>query len=159
MEAKDYIQRLNELSTKKLALLDELLLFSRSQKEALEAENYDDMDALINEKQLRMDGIDKIDEQFLIYASRLKSVLSLSSFEELPRYNLPGSSDLKELVIRIHERLGQLKELEDGNIAKVKSEMKESQEKINHSNSFKRVTGAYYPVQNDIPAYYFDKKK
>jgi hypothetical protein len=159
MEAKDYIQRLNELSLKKLSLLQELLLFTRSQKEIITAGRFEEMDSLIAEKQRRMDAVDKLDEQFLVYSSRLKSALAISSLEELPGFNIPGTSELKACISKIHGVLSEMKTLEDENASQVKKELKETKEKINHSNAFKRVAGAYNPVNSDIPSYYFDKKK
>lgn len=159
MEAKDYIQRMNELSTKKLALIEEILLFTRSQNEVITAGRFEEMDSLIGEKQSRMDAIDKLDEQFVVYSTRLKSVASLNSFENLPQQNLPGTVQLKDLVVKIQKSLSVIKTLEEENTALVKNELKDTKDKMDHSSAFKRVTGAYYPVKNDIPSYYFDKKK
>lgn len=159
MEAKDYIQRLYELSLKKLSLLQELLLYTRSQKEIILAGRFEEMDSLIAEKQRRMDAIDKLDEQFVVYSSRLKGMLSISSLEDLPKFKIAGTSELKACVAKIHEVLTEIKTLEDENASQVRKELKETKEKINHSNAFKRVNGAYNPVSSDIPSYYFDKKK
>ena len=159
MEANKCIQKLNEISTKKLALMEELLLFTRSQKEMIQSGRFEEMDSLIDGKQLRMDAMDKLDAQFLESATKLKSLLSLRSFENLHRYKIPGTAELKEMVVKIHQTLLEIKSLDEENTALVKAELKETKEKIDHSNAFKRVTGAYYPVQNEIPSYYFDKKK
>ncbi|MCX7771740.1 MAG: flagellar protein FlgN [Clostridia bacterium] len=159
MEAKDYVQRLNEISAKKLALVEELVLYSRNQKELITGDRLEELEALLSQKQQRMDGIDKLDEQFTIYASRLKSMLSLNSFENLPRYNVPGTTELKALVLKINQKLTELKALEDENIAMVKDEMRDTQDKIKHNTAFKRVTGAYYPAAPQMPSVYFDKKK
>lgn len=159
MEAKDYIQRLNELSNKKLALIEELLLFTRSQRDIIQDGRFEEMDSVIAEKQRRMDAVDKLDEQFVVYSSRLKSALSIASLEELPKFKLPGTAELKACVTKIHSVLSDIKALEDENNTRVKAELKDTREKINHSNAFKKVTGAYYPVKNEIPSYYFDKKK
>lgn len=159
MEAKDYIQRLNEISQKKLIFMEEILLLTSKQNETIKARKFEEMDLLISEKQQRMDAIDKLDEQFAVYSSRLKTILSLDSFENLPQFNLPGTVELKNLVVKVKERLSEIKSIEDENSALVKSELKETKDKIDHSHAFRRVSGAYNPVKNEIPSYYFDKKK
>lgn len=159
MKADDYIQRLTEISSKKMILLEEILLFTRSQNEVITGQRFDEMDQLLKERQKRMDAVDKLDEQFVAYSARLREVLSLSSFEELPRYNLPGTAELKEIVDRISQNLIKLKQIDDENTALVKDEMKTTQGQIKSANTHKRVTGAYYPNQNSNQSYFFDKKK
>lgn len=159
MEPKDYIQRLNEISIKKSALIEELRLFTQNQNEAIRTGRYDDLERLLDDRKLRMDAVDKLDEQFLVYFSRLKSILSIGSLEELPRYNLPGTAELKSSVIKISECLKEIKIVEDENISLIKGELSETKNNIDRSNTFKRVSGAYYPEKNEVPSYYFDKKK
>jgi hypothetical protein len=139
--------------------MEEILLTTRSQNEVIKAGSFEEMDPLLIDRKSRMDAIDKLDEQFAVYSSRLKSILSLDSFEDLPRYNLPGTAELKNLVVKINEKLSEIRRFEDENNSLVKKELNETREKINHSNTFKRVSGAYYPVKNEVPSYYFDKKK
>ena len=159
MEAIDIVVRLNELSEKKLALIEEILLFTRSQNEVIKASRFEEVDALLGERQKRMDAVDKLDEQFIIFSTQLKTVLSIDSFESLPEYSLPGTVDLKDIVVRIQERLSQIKGIEDENSQLIKKELVDTKDKIDHSNAFKRLSGAYYPSNNEIPSYYFDKKK
>ncbi|MGI6084064.1 MAG: flagellar protein FlgN [Acetivibrionales bacterium] len=159
MKAEDYIQRLTEISSKKMVLLDEILLFVRSQNEVIRSQRFDEMDRLFEERQKRMDAVDKLDEQFVVYSARLREVLSLNSFEELPRYNLPGTAELKKVVDGILQNLNKIKQLDDENTALVKDEMKTTQGQIKNTNTHKRMTGAYYPNQNSNQSYFFDKKK
>lgn len=159
MEAKDYIARLNEINSEKLALLDELFLFSKSQRDAILSGRLDELETLITEKQHRMDAIDRLDEKFVVYAERLKKMLSISSFQSLADYGFPGTRELKELVEKIHQKLTEIKALDDENTALVKKELQATKEQINHSNTFKRVNNAYYPEAKDIPSHYFDTKK
>jgi hypothetical protein len=106
-----------------------------------------------------MDAIDKLDQQFVVASAKLKELLSLSSFEELPQLNLPGTAELKKLVNGISEKLEKIKEIDDENTSLVKVEMKNTQGQIKNANTRKRVTGAYYPNPNSGQSYFFDKKK
>lgn len=159
MKAEEYIHRLTDISSKKMALLDEILLFTKSQNEVIKTQRFDEMDQLLKERQKRMDAVDKLDEQFVVYSSRLKEVLSLNSFEELPKHNLPGTAELKRVVDSISQTIKKTKEIDDENTALVKDEMKVTQGQIKNANNHKRVTGAYYPNQNSGQSVFFDKKK
>ena len=159
MKAEEYIQRLTDISSKKMALLDEILLFTKSQNEVIKGQRFDEMDQLLKERQKRMDAVDKLDEQFVVYSTRLKEILSISSFEELPQHNLPGMAELKRAVDSISQNIKKTKEIDDENTALIKDEMKVTQGQIKNANNHKRVTGAYYPNQNSGQSYFFDKKK
>ncbi|MGI6123071.1 MAG: flagellar protein FlgN [Acetivibrionales bacterium] len=159
MKAEDYIQRIIEISSNKLNLLEEILLFTRSQNEVIKGQRFDEMDQLLKERRKRMDAIDKLDQQFVVASAKLKELLSLSSFEELPQLNLPGTAELKKLVNGISEKLEKIKEIDDENTSLVKVEMKNTQGQIKNANTRKRVTGAYYPNPNSGQSYFFDKKK
>lgn len=158
MEAKEYMQRIIEISSKKLVLFDEILLFARSQNEVIKGKRYEEMDPLLKERKKRMDAVDKLDEQFVVYSSRLKDTIGITTLEELPQVNVPGTSELKSLVEKIGQKLVQIKELDDENSAGIKTEMKDTRENINNTSAHKRATGAYYPMGNTT-SYYFDKKK
>lgn len=158
MKAEDYIQRLTDISSKKIALLDEILLFTKSQNEVIKEHRFDEMDQLLKERKKRMDAVDKLDEQFLGYSARLKELLSLSSFEGLPQHNLPGTAELKKVVDSISQNIIKIKEIDDENTALVKAEMMATQGHIKSANEHKRMTGAYYPNQNSSQSHFFDKK-
>jgi len=159
MKAEDYIQRLTDISSQKLALLDEILLFTKSQNEVIKEKRFDEMNQLLKERQKRMDAVDKLDEQFVVYSARIKELLSFNSFEELPRYNLPGTDDLKKVVDSISQCLIKIKEIDDENTVLVETELKTVRGQIKTANEYKRVTEAYYPNQNSGRSIYFDKKK
>jgi len=159
MKAEEYIQRLTDISSKKVTLLDEILLFTKSQNEVIKGQRFDEMDQLLKERQKRMDAVDKLDEQFVVYSERLKEILSLSSLEELPKHDLPGTAELKRVVDSISQILRKTKEIDDENTALVKDEMKVTQGQIKNANNHKLVTGAYYPNPNSGQSVFFDQKK
>jgi len=159
MEPRDYVVRLGEISSKKLVLLNEILLFSRSQNEVIKGQRYEEMDLLLQEKQKRIDAVDKLDEQFSVYASRLKSLLGIASLEDLPRFGLEGTKTLKENVSRILTLLEQIQVLDQENSSKVQAELSDLKGKIKQNNSLKKINNAYGAPQNSQAAYYFDQKK
>lgn len=159
MEPIECIRMLQDISQKKLSLLNEILLFARSQNEVIKGQRYEELDLLIKEKQKRMDAVDKLDEQFAAYSSSLKEKLSISSFEELPGFNIPGTQELKTVTESIYKKLQDIKELDDENIGLVKADMEDIREQLNNTSNNKRIQGAYYPTVNSVTSYYFDEKK
>lgn len=159
MEPKEYVRRLKDISQIKLSLLNEILLFARSQNEVIKGQRFEEMDSLIKERQKRMDAVDKLDGQFMECSSKLKEVLSINSFEELPGYDLPGTQELKDVIESIHHKLQEIKEMDDENISLLKTEMKDIRDQMNKTSHNKRIQGAYYPSASSMTSYYFDEKK
>lgn len=158
MGAKEYIQGLKAISQQKLALFNEILMFTKTQNEVIKNQRFEEIDQLIKERQQRMDAIDKLDEQFVVYSSKLKEAIGIVSFEELPKANMPGTSELKNIILEIQKSIAKIKQIDDENTSLVKTEMKNTRENIDNTNAHKRATGAYYPPDNTT-SYYFDKKK
>jgi hypothetical protein len=158
MEAKDYLARLNEILVGKQAMLAEILGFTRMQREALQAERYDDLEVLIARKQERIEAVDKLDEQFAVYSARLKAALGIESFDELPQHGIPGTPELKENVARIMSLLEEIKAIDDENTVRMKDGIAELKGAIQRNNSFKLANKAYNSPKS-VVSNYFDKKK
>lgn len=159
MEPKEYVMKLKDISQRKLTLLNEILLFARSQNEVIKGKRFEEMDLLIKEKQQRIDAVDKLDEQFAEYSSRLKEMLSVKSLEELPRFGFPGTKELKEVIENIFQKLNDIKVTDDENISLVKEEMTDIRKRLNSTSNNKRIQGAYNSSVNSITSHYFDEKK
>lgn len=159
MVPKEYVMKLKDISQRKLTLLNEILLFARSQNEVIKGKRFEEMDLLIKEKQQRIDAVDKLDEQFAEYSSRLKEMLSVKSLEELPRFGFPGAKELKEVIENIFQKLNDIKVTDDENISLVKEEMTDIRKRLNSTSNNKRIQGAYNSSVNSITSHYFDEKK
>lgn len=159
MVPKEYVMKLKDISQRKLTLLNEILLFARSQNEVIKGKRFEEMDLLIKEKQQRIDAVDKLDEQFSEYSSRLKEMLSVKSLEELPRFGFPGTKELKEVIENIFQKLNDIKVTDDENISLVKEEMTDIRKRLNSTSNNKRIQGAYNSSVNSITSHYFDEKK
>lgn len=159
METNNYLKQLIEISERKLDLLMEIYSLTLEQNEAIKAGRFDEVERLIGQKQSRMDLIDKLDEQFLYNAQKLKDQFSVDSLERLADFNLSGAKELKEIVVKINEQLKSIRQLDDENTGIIKKEMEETGETINHVNTFKQAARAYNPVTPETPSYFFDRKK
>lgn len=159
MDTKEYVQRLNEILVKKHDMLSEILSYTCLQKEAILQENYNELEILISRKQQRIEAVDKLDDQFSVYSSRLKSMLDIETLEDLPGFGIPGTADLKAYVAKILEILNEINKIEKENNSKVQTELTDLKGKIKQNNSFKQVNNAYSAPKGNLPSYYFDKKK
>jgi len=159
MEPQVYLSRLNEILIKKQALLREILDLTRQQKEALASDSLDELEILIAKKQTKMDAVDKLDEQFVVYLEGLKRSLGIKTLDELPAWRIPGATELKENTAAILDVLREIKALDDENTASVKSKMAVLKDKIKQSNDFRKVSAAYLQPGHNLASPYFDQKK
>lgn len=159
MEPQVYLSRLNEILIKKQALLREILDLTRQQKEALASDSLDELEILIAKKQTKMDAVDKLDEQFVVYLEGLKRRLGIKTLDELPAWRIPGATELKENTAAILDVLREIKALDDENTASVKSKMAVLKDKIKQSNDFRKVSAAYLQPGHNLASPYFDQKK
>lgn len=159
MEPQVYLSRLNEILVQKQARLKEMLDLTRLQKEAIAGDDMDELELLIAKKQARMDAVDKLDEQFVVYLEGLKRSLGIKSLDELPAWQIPGATELKENTAAILDVLREIKALDDENTASVKSKMAVLKDKIKQSNDFRKVSAAYLQPGHNLASPYFDQKK
>ncbi len=158
MEAGDNIERLVEISAKKLVLADEILLFAARNHELVQAGRLEEVELPAEERAAAAE-MDKLDEKFMIYASRLKSVLHIDTFEKLPLFNLPKLKELKNMVLKINERLAEIKRLEGENSVLMMGPLAKATKKSDCSDVFKRIPGAYSAIKTNPSSGLFDKKK
>lgn len=159
-----YIERLNELLLKKKALLNEILELTQAQTGVITEEGLDSLNELINKKQLKIDSIDKLNEEFEIYYSRLKSTFGISNLEQLDTAGLgeaayAGARRLKALTAGIMDVITQISEIEKANSKKSNDLLERLGKEIKRINQGKKVNNAYNPVPYNTPSYFLDKKK
>lgn len=159
-----YIERLNELLLKKKALLNEILVLTQTQTGVITEEGLDSLNELINKKQLKIDSIDKLNEEFEIYYTRFKATLGISSLEQLDTAGLSeaasaGARQLKALTAEIMNVILRISDIEKVNSKKSNDLREQLGNEIKRINQGKKVNNAYNPVPFNTPSYFMDKKK
>ena len=167
MNAQTYVGRLVEVSTKKYALLEQMLQSYLLQEEDLKAdsaesktENVNMQEVLLDKRQTLMESIDKLDEEFHVYTERLKNTLGIQSLDELSRFNVEGRQELKDITLRITRMLEEL--MDRHNITKqhLSEKVQRAGEKNILIGKTKQASQAYQPGPSmQSPSVYFDKKK
>lgn len=115
------IEKIIEASNKKYKCLQDLVLLTMAQTEAISEEGMDGLEKLINEKQIKIDEINKIDEDFGIYFNLLKQKLGINKLDEIDASQLKGAKELKQIIGQIMELLSEINKLEKQNYAKAKN--------------------------------------
>lgn len=160
MTPEEYIQRLTENSEKKLKLLKELLLLTQNQTNAIQNENVENLNKLIDAKQSRLDEIDKIDEEFNVYFLRLKQFLKIKTLDEIKDQSIKGVKELQMVVSNVINIIKEISDLDGQNQTKANDVLKNWKNEIQLMNLGKKTDRAYNPPPvGQPPSYFIDKKK
>lgn len=162
--SEKYIERLNELSRKKKALLFDILKLTQAQTEAITEDGIDGLNRLINDKQSIIDDIGKLDEEFGTYYQRLKSTMEITHLEQLDDTKLEGSASegarqLKSLTSEILNVIRDISEIEKINSQKSNKLLEQFGNEIKKINQGKIANNAYKSGAASAPSYFLDKKK
>ncbi|WP_313563082.1 flagellar protein FlgN [Ruminiclostridium cellobioparum] len=160
MNADQYIQKLLELSEKKLSGLRQILKLTEEQSNVITEDNVEELQRIIDLKQQQMDIIDELDQAFEVYYSRVKSVLGVQSLEEIRMSELNGAAELKQIITTIYDITRQIQNLESVNNKKVKEILNRLSSEIRQIKQGQVVNNGYN-IGGKMPqqSYYFDKKK
>ncbi|WP_265445767.1 flagellar protein FlgN [Acetivibrio straminisolvens] len=155
-----YIQRLVEISQQKIDCLKSILSLTTAQAEAINEEGMDGLSKLIDEKQIKIDEINSLDEKFNECFTALKQKLGINSLDEAGRLGIKGAKELQELVSEIMVFLREISEIEKKNKEKANGLLNELGAKIREIREGRRVSSAYSPSASlSPPSYFIDKKK
>jgi methyl-accepting chemotaxis protein len=159
MSVEEYINKLIEVSDKKYSLLKDILFITRDQSKSLNEDGIEALQKLIEEKQKKIDEINKIDETFDVYFKRLKQTLGIKSLDEVKGSEINGIGKLKDAVGGIMTIVNEISEIEKSNNRKAKEVLDSLANKIRQANQGKQLSNAYMPVPGRMPSYFIDKKK
>ncbi|NLL06177.1 MAG: flagellar protein FlgN [Clostridiaceae bacterium] len=154
------IQKVIEASNKKYSCLQQLIVLTRAQTEVISEESMDGLEKLIGEKQVRIDEINKVDEDFGMYVDLLKQKLGVSRLDEIENSSLKGLKELKQITGQIMELLNEINVLEKNNNKKAKDLLDDLGAQIRQIREGKKLNNLYNTGSGTIPpAYFVDKKK
>ncbi len=164
MLPEQYIEILNGLLSKKKAILLDILTLTGAQSDAITEDGMDRLDRLIKEKQLKIDEIDKLDEEFEANCKKLKASLGISSLDQLDAERLggdaiKGAKRLKSQTTEILDVIRNISEMEKVNGLKSKRLLDHFGSEIKKINQGKKANNAYKSGPYNVPSYFVDKKK
>jgi FlgN protein. len=144
---------------KKKVLVQDILDLTREQSKVINEDGLDELRKLIDKKQLKIDDMGKLDEEFNVYFSRLKLSQKVTSLDELDMAGVKGAKELKALTSEVVKIITSITEIEKENNDKTSSLLNQFGAGLKKVNQGKRVNNAYTPMQINKPSYFIDKKK
>lgn len=156
--SKELITDLEHIIEKKLELFQELNRITMKQREDIQSHQGDNIDILVQEKQVVIDRIDRLDESFLRGYKILRDELQLDTLNKVDGSRHPELRKIKDTVEKIMELAKNIMELEKGNNAQLEEIFQNIKKELKQINTGKRSLKAYEatPVYND--GVYIDKK-
>ena len=154
-----YIDRLIDKLKKKHVLLRSILSLTQAQSSQINEDSIEELQKLIDEKQHVIDDINKLDEEFSVYFSRLKTTLKINSLDELNAAGVEGTRHLKEITAGIINLITEISEIEKANDDKSKEVLGKLGGEIKKLNLGKKVNTMYASKPANTASYFIDKKK
>lgn len=164
MLPEQYIEILNGLLSKKKAILLDILALTGAQADVITEDGMNRLDGLIKEKQLKIDEIDKLDEEFEANCKKLKASLGISRLDQLDAEKLggdaiKGAKQLKSQTAETLDVIRDISEMEKVNGLKSKRLLDHFGSEIKKINQGKKANNAYKSGPYNVPSYFVDKKK
>ncbi len=154
-----YVERMLQISTKKYGLLKEIQEITRRQEEVITEETTERLNEFLDEKQKRIEDIDKLDEEFKVYYERLKFEMKVKSLEELQASSIKGVKELQLCISGILHLVDEISQLEKKNSEKANRLLEDLSQEIKKLNQGKKVNSLYSSTNPQPSAYFIDKKK
>lgn len=156
---REYVTALKESLEKKLKVLEELYRLCLSQSELLSKEelDYEAFDTLVDEKDICIEKLEKLDEGFEIVYNRVKP--ELESNKAMYAAEIKA---MQELIVKITDKSTSITALEERNKKSVTATIKRDKKGLSESKRSVSVAMNYYKSMNGInvpDSQYLDKKK
>lgn len=156
---REYVTALKESLEKKLKVLEELYRLCISQSELLGKEelDYEAFDTLVDEKDICIEKLEKLDEGFEIVYNRVKP--ELESNKAMYAVEIKA---MQELIVKITDKSTSITALEERNKKSVTATIKRDKKGLSESKRSVSVAMNYYKSMNGInvpDSQYLDKKK
>lgn len=164
MTPEKYIELLNGLLSKKKAILADILALTRAQADAITEDGMGQLDGLIKDKQLKIDEINRLDDEFEANCDKLKATFGISRLDQLDTVNLEasavkGAKLLKNQTAEVLNAIRNISEIEKDNNIKSKKLLDHFGSEIKKINLGKKANNVYKSGPFNVPSYFVDKKK
>ena len=155
---QNYLQILEESLNRKITILDELERLTMSQRDIVQADEFDEevFNANVEQKAALIREIEKLDRGFQLLFDNLKKLLDdnrAQHAEEIKR--------LQELVKGVMDRSTELQVMEARNKDMIKSRFAALKKEARTIKKSREMAANYYKTMNNISSepYFLDKKK
>lgn len=160
------LKSLIEISLNKLEYLKEYEKLTKESNVFIKNSSLDSLMLSIQKKSEIQEKIDSLDKEFLLQFTKLKKSLNISSFDEIEKDKYPDVIRLKSIIQELVLIINNVKDLDNKNQNKIKSDFNELKAEMKNFNINKRGTNSYNkrtnPYNNDhsqISGVFIDNKK
>ena len=153
------IDDLNRIIEEKLRLFNEIYHITLEQQKDIEDHEADNIEGLVQQKQLVIDKIDKLDEDFLAGYNKLKEELHIESIDLINTDKLPEMKNIKNHIKNIMGITHKIMELENSNKEKLDKIFQDVKNELRKIKTGKRSVKAYESTPRFNDGIYIDKKK
>lgn len=154
----DGIEFMITLLDRKIELLDEIFDLTKKQTKVIGDGKIDKLNELIRSKQLRIDKINKIDNEFSKIFKDIKQRNNINKIEELD-VSREYLIQLKELTGKMYKIIENICDIEKNNNELIKQNLNMVKSKIKEINIGKKAAINYYGKSVQYGGYFIDKKK
>lgn len=109
------VDELIKISKEKSNLLNSMLQLTKEQKKAIEDDNIERINYILDLKDDLMKKIDKLDGEFMLHFSELKNKNSVTDLNELNLEKYPNIEELKSIVSEVTSTLVAISMIDKGN--------------------------------------------
>ncbi len=154
---KELIEQLISISNRKLNLLNDMLKYTEEQKNAIDKEDIENIDLIINKKDKLIEEIDSLDLQFLTKFSQIKKENNIENIDELDIREYPNLKELKNVVKEISSTLMALFLLDKENNALMKKGLENVKSNLSKVKKGQKAYKGYTKTVNN--SILIDEKK
>jgi len=153
---EDIMESLIQFSEEKYNVVEKIYKLTREQTDAIENEDIDKLNELIEKKQFEIKAIQSLDEKYEKILNELKLLYNLTNLDELD-VCADEVKRINYIKSMITNKAKQIQDIEINNNSNLRKSKNQLEEKIRNLKVGKKAVSGYgYNVQNPV---YFDKNK
>lgn len=166
MTAGLHVNKMIEIINEKLMLLESLFGYTLEQSQAINEDDIDRLNSLVDKKSGLIEKIDAIDGKFEAEFTELKAKFGVKSLADIRKDDMKGDiegmeniDELKACTGKVISMIQKIKVAEEENHGKAKRLIDLLEEKMKKINRGKKLKSVYGDSRKNAPSYFINKKK
>lgn len=140
---KTKISELISITKEKDQLLNDMCNITKKQMKAIEKEDMENLNKIMDEKDSLMKKIDKLDLSFITVFSEIKKKHSIENLDELSLKDYPNLKELKDMVKEVSSTLLTLSLMDDNNTQAMKERLEQAKRDLRKVKEGKKAYKGY----------------
>lgn len=153
------IKKMVTLLKEKQELLVQILKYTKDLSKVVDTEDVRDIRISVELKQIIIDKVDKVDEDFYKAFSELKQKENIDEISQLDLEKYPQAKEIKEKTKEILLTFKEIKKIEDDNLIRANISKNKLKVKLKEVNRGKKIINGYNAYNNAYVSVMIDQKK